>query len=226
VNLGKAIDQLLKIEPQLSDKLIPIRDKYRMRPRSSKTYWKELLSVMNSEPIRQHPKWSALRQVFFPKPKARSSKPLYTFNEIGADDVIIGSIPENFADRLRRYDRKTIRMAKENTEAEMTGDQATLAKLYRQNALRDIELKRLWVLLKDHFQLWDKNLGNASIRRKGPLLVLTYQRPQNQTNQVHPGSVMFQTPFGAVQTNPAVLRQILKLLGLPPLPGMEEDDNE
>lgn len=226
MNLAKAIDRLLHLDPKLGDQLIPIRDKYIMRPKRARVYWKELLDVLNSEPVRKNPRWHEFRQIFVTKGKP--SKIRYTFDEVNPTDSLIGTIPENLADRIRRYDRRIVLMAMKNTEAEMTSNTDEQVRLSRLNELRSVELKRIWIALKDHFKLWDKNIGEVLIRKNGPLLVLVRNNPtpQAQQRQNTPGGVVFQTPFGAVQTTPEILKQILKLLGLPMLPGMEDDANE
>ena len=222
MNLRRTIDQILKIDPQLSKQLSPIKDKYLQRPKRAKVYWEELLTVLNSKPLLDHPHREEMRQLFVAKHQ-KKTHPLYTFQETDQADTIIGIVPENIADRLRHYDRKTILMAKSHTEAEMTEDKNKLVQLNRENALREIELKKIWVILKDYFKFWDKDLGSTTIKKHGPHLVLV-TRKEGGGGGPNQGGIVMQTPFGMAQLNMDDFKKMMKMLGLPPPPGMDDND--
>jgi len=201
-NLGRTIDRIIKIDPALEDKLSPIRNKWRKAPSKAMDYWKELIDFLNSDPLMKHPKRDQIKNIITYKRSA--PKQLYTFDEVTPNDTIIGVVPENIADAIRRHDVKVIRLAKLQVEANMTRNAALMAKISRQDLLMEIETRKIWLAVKDHFNLWDKPT-NFSLKKLKNSLVLTeisQQPPQ--------GMVSFP---GVHRVDPNSFRKFLDMLG-------------
>lgn len=185
-SLGKTIEELIKVEPALESTLSSIKNKWERYPQRKNHYWKELLKVLNSDTIQNHPKRSVMKDILSIKKK--TSKKTYTFEEALPDDFIIGVIPENISDLIRKYDRRTIEIAKLNAEASITRNIDLIAKTLRKEHILSIDSKKLWLSIRDHFDLW-KSLNNFSIKIKNNLLVLI-KTPQAQPPQfIGPGIV-------------------------------------
>ena len=139
---------------------------------------------------------------------------LYSFDTLFPGDKIIGSIPGNFADKIRRQDRQSIEIAKLRVEAEMTRDMNLMSDLIRKNHLLEIETKKIWVKLRDHFKLW-MTPGSYNIRNKNGVLFLVM--PQNKQPQyVKPG---------IIKVDPVLLKNFFRYMGLdfpPDLENLEE----
>jgi hypothetical protein len=201
-NLGRTIDRIIKIDPALEDKLSPIRNKWRKAPSKAMDYWKELIDFLNSDPLMKHPKRDQIKNIITYKRSA--PKQLYTFDEVTPNDTIIGVVPENIADAIRRHDVKVIRLAKLQVEANMTRNASLMAKISRQDLLMEIETRKIWLAVKDHFNLWDKPT-NFSLKKLKNSLVLTeisQQPPQ--------GMVSFP---GVHRVDPNSFRKFLDMLG-------------
>lgn len=208
-SLPKTIDRILKLDPNLESSLVPIKNGVKRNPQKSLQYWKQLLSILNSQEMAGHPKRNEIKGILTFKRKTPGT--IYTFETVAPDDTIIGVIPENMADRIRRYDRLTIKMAKIQTEASMTRNMPVLVDLQRKQCLIEIELKKLWVALKDHFDLWSQNCPYC-IKNRGGVLVLTVKNPGQQQGG---GGNNGGSPVGFIG-DPRMLREIFRRMGLEP----------
>ena len=61
LNLGRTIDRILEIEPNLSPQLISLKGKWEKKPK--KLYWKKLFDVLNTEIVPQHPKRAEIQSI-------------------------------------------------------------------------------------------------------------------------------------------------------------------
>lgn len=218
-NLARTIDRILKVEPDLKSDLMPIRHKFSRWPKHEMSYWKELLGVLNSEPMQKHPKREEIRKIVSSLPVRR--KLPYSFKQVGPQDKIIGALPENISDRLKRHDRRIIDLAKKNVEAEMTADEEALIKIARTNALLDIDQDKIWVTIKDHFNLWKFRGINLHIKLNGEMLVVT----TDSDNGGGGGSTfLMQTPMGTIKMDRESFIQFFKSMGIKPPPGMIPPD--
>ena len=185
-NLGITIDRILKIDPKLHDLLLPIKNKWEKYPSRAMKYWKDLGNTLNS--IRNHPNWLEIRNIVISK--NRPNKKLESFDEASNNEKVIGVIPENLSDIIRKNDRIAIKIAKDRIEASMTKNVETMAILSRKESKSEISMKKIWFNLKDHFKLWDKPCSYG-IRKKGPFLVLvSIPNPVNTLNQTPNGGIM------------------------------------
>jgi len=203
-NLGKTIDQILKVDPSLEGKLTPIKNKWKKFPSRTMNYWKEFLDYLNSPSLLSHPKRSEMKDIISKQVTRKS--PLYSFEDCTPLDKIIGAIPENLADIIRRHDRLSIEIAKLNIEAEITKNADLKAEVARKEALLDINSKKLWFNLRDTFQLWKRPV-NFTIKKNNGLLVLVETMPANIPAFIGPG---------IVKMDETTLRQFLQYLGYNP----------
>lgn len=218
-NLAKTIDRILKIEPELGNQLLPIRKKFSRFPSKERAYWEELLGILNSETMLHHPKREEIRKVVsFVSPRHKLS---YTFKQVGPQDKILGALPEHLSDRLKSHDRRRIEMAKHGVEAEMTGNESAFSKLMRTQAMLEIDQAKIWVAIKDHFDLWKLREANLHIKKNGEVLVVT----MDKTPEDGGGSSTFlmQTPMGTMKMDREALIQFFKSMGMKPPPGMIPD---
>lgn len=199
-NLARTIDRILKVEPTLEPQLSPLKDKFTRFPSRAMNYWKQLIDFLNSKPMLEHPKRDLIKHIIVPK--TPTAKPLSTFEEVGANETIVGLIPEYLADRIRRHDRFSIQIAKRGVVATMTRNQTVVTELVRRQAIMEMELSKIWIMMKDHFDLWDKN-GQFFVKTKEGALVLTFQPPQEKPTP----------PSGFFRLDPDMLKG---LLGFPP----------
>jgi len=227
-SLGKTIDRILKLDPGLESMLIPIRNKLKRYPTRETIYWKELLKILNSGNFLRHPQREKIRNILSPQRKLE--KPVFSFDETGSIDRILGVIPENISDKIRRYDHNCVKMAKNRVEAGMTRNSEMLEKLSRKEALMELDLKKIWIEIKDCFGIWSHS-GHIFIKRKGPLLVLT-ELIQNQfspdgrpPDKQHPPTPNGPGP-GFFQVDPNTLRRFFDFLNLKPPPGIFPDGEE
>jgi hypothetical protein len=212
-NLGRTIDQLIKIEPSLEEKLSHIKNKWKRSPAKTMAYWKELIEYLNSEPlVKNHPRWTEMRDVVVPKKRAQK-KVLSSFDILLPTDTVVGIIPENISDKIRRQDIKAIKFAKMRLEAGMTKDVDLLANVNRRELILEIETKKVWVALKDHFVLWSKPISHIIKRQEDGLFVLVELPPAQPSHFV--GGNM-------VKMDPNTMRNFFKFLGLNP-PESEDD---
>lgn len=212
-NLGKTIDRLIKVDPELESNLLPIKNKWKRYPSKTTAYWQELLDFINSEPIKQHPKRDAFRTII--TSRRTVPKQLYTFEEATKGDKIVGIIPEHLADMIRCHDRKAVSLAKKQVVANMTRNYSLMADISRLETLMEISTRKIWLGLKDHFQLWDKPIPFTIKQFENALYLIE----QPQAKQVV-GSGHMITPNGIVPMDPNTLRNFLRMIGgdLPPSP--------
>jgi hypothetical protein len=212
-NLGKTIDRIIKVDPDLEGKLLSIKNKWKKTPSKTMNYWNELLALLNSNP--EHPKRLEIKNIISPK-KRVERKQLYSFEEILPTDRNLGALPEGLSDIIKRHDRQSINASKLRVEASLTRNEALLAEVCRKEVLLDINSKKIWLAIKDHFNLWNKPAGNYSIKKYNGLLVLIEPAKQGM-----PPS--FVGP-GIVKMDYNTLKQFMQYLGMDPPP--EENPNE
>ena len=204
-SLGKTIDRILKIDPDLASDLGPIKAKWQRFPSKTQGYWKELLLLLNSESLQEHPRRDEIKGIVTETKK--HPRQTYTFTEAAATDRVIGVIPEHISDVVRRYDRAAIKLAKSQVVANMTRDVGLLAELSRNETLLEIGMRKMWLMLKDHFKLWDKPMS-FTIKKGGPVLVLVENPPNPQGMPI-------------MRLDPNTLRQFLGMMGMGLPPDME-----
>lgn len=185
-NLGKAIDQLIQMDPNLEKKLGRIKKKWKRFPSKKDDYWRELVDYLNSKTLSDHPKRDKMKDILNPKKKRKHE--VYSFESLHPSDVILGPLPGDIADIVRKHDRRSIQAAKSRVEANLTRNVELMAQVLRKEMLLDISAKRLWIKIKDHFNLWDKSLSHT-IKSKEGLLVLVEQGITSTPQIVSPGVV-------------------------------------
>jgi len=205
-SLARTIDRIIRVDPAFESHLSPLKVKVKKYPKKNMTYWDELLKFFNSEALKTHPKINEIRNIIVSQKK--QPKPMYTFEEISTTDRVIGFISENIADRIRRYDRQSIRLAKKQVEVNLTHNSALFGYLARQNALNEIKMKRIWFDLKDQFDLWNiTQSSNWNIKiSMGALVLVESTIPEQQ-----------QMPQGMIfpmKMSPESLRNFLRQFGL------------
>lgn len=206
-SLGKTIDRILKVDPELAPDLGPLKAKWQRYPSRTQGYWKELLLLLNSGSLQEHPRRDEIKSIVTETKK--HPRQTYTFTEAAPNDHVIGVIPEHIADVVRRYDRAAIKLAKAQVVANMTRDIGLLAELSRNETLLEIGMRKMWLMLKDHFKLWDKPMS-FTIKKGGPVLVLVENPPNPQQGMIFP-----------MRMDPNTLRQFLGMMGMGLPPDME-----
>jgi hypothetical protein len=211
-NLGKTIDSLIRIDPDFEEKLKPIKNKWRRWPYKTMEYWAELLEILNTNTMVNHPQREEIRDAINTKTKRKHK--LYSFDTILPGDKIIGNIPDNIADKIRRQDHRSIDIAKLRVEADLTRNLDLMADLVRRDFLLEIETKKVWVILRDHFKLW-KRAGSYNIRSKDGVLFLVMPQVNQQAKYVKPG---------VLNVNPELLKRFFRYMGLDLPPDLQEGD--
>jgi hypothetical protein len=202
-NLGKTIEKIIKVDPALEERLTPIKNKWKRYPSKTMNYWKELIDFLNSNPLLEHPKRGEIRNIVAPKKKPIRQH-LNSFEPALPSDRIIGIVPENIADIIRRHDRQTIDISKMHLEANMTRNVGMAAEVSRKETLLDITSKKIWLALKDHYQLWTKpSVFNIKIHNN-VLVVVEQTQPSIPPAFVGPG---------LVKMDPTTMKQFLQFLG-------------
>ena len=201
-NLGRTIDRLIKVDPRFEEVLSQLKMKWKKYPAKEMNYWEEMFEYLNSLNIQNHPKVSEIKNIVVPK--QRIHKRIYSFEDVTPQDIILGAIPENIADQIKRHDRQAITLAKMRTEASMTRDPELISTATRKEALQEVSMKRIWIALKDHFRIWAKQ-SNFTIKKKGTLLVLTEMNPQVPPQFIGPGIVKMDSD---------TLKKFMKFLGM------------
>ena len=212
-NLGKTIEQLIKVDPNLEKELMSIKNKWKRYPNKTNDYWKELLDFLNSDILMNHPKRMEMKDII--NSKRKETCLVYSFEEVALNDKIIGTIPENVADNIRRQDRQSIKVAKLHVEASMTRNLELMAESSRKGQILDIKTKKMWVSLRDHFHLWTKP-GNYNIKTKKGLLFLVEQVPHSPPQFVGPG---------VMKIDPELLKKFFRFMGINPPPDLLDGDN-
>lgn len=215
-SLGRTIDKLIKVDPNLQEKLLPIKSKWLRYPAKSMNYWQELIDFLNSDSVKTHPKINEIKQIIVSK--RVPPQPMYTFEDAIAGDHIIGVIPENVSDMIRRHDRKVVALSKKQIECNMTHNTDLATKLAREELLMEISMKKIWLVLKDSFQLWNKAL-NYTIKKHNGALVLVEQMPMQQI----PNGQMILPNGNVMRINPAALKDFLKNIGMGIDPGFPDN---
>lgn len=214
-NLGKTIDRLIKIDQNFKGKLIPIKNKWKRCPSKTMDYWKELLDFLNSGFLISHPKQIEIKNIIVSKKQI--SQQIYSFEKVTPTDKIIGIIPENIADLIRKQDRQSVRIAKLHVEANMTRNKKLMAEVSRKELILEINIKKLWVRLRDHFQLWGEIL-NCIIRVKDGALFLV--------GIVSPPTISPNGPNGPgiIKMGPDMLKNFFRFMGLDLPPDLSNEE--
>jgi len=214
-SLGYTIDRIVKAAPHLEEDLLRIRRKWKKYPKREMLYWKEMLNLLNSSELKNHPNWTKIRSIIIPNRKKTKEK--NTFRPISPNDKEIGVLPGNLADKARRYDRAIIALEKKRFEAHLTNDTEAIAQIYRRHAIQEIRIKNIWVEVKDHFNLWNMNPNqNLIIKKKGLLLVVVLDQPKSSPPPQQPQ----QPTEGMIGLDVEVLRKFLRSLGMDLPPGL------
>lgn len=211
-NLNKTIDAILRVSPELKPQLEKLKSRCIRWPHKVKDYWDELMRVLNDEISFGDPARDKISRIL--NPPREPSNELQTFEDLQTTDKLVGVIPENMADKIRRHDRKVISMAKKQVEFNMTRNADRFAELAHQNSLMEINQKKIWHELRDYFDLWDTPVQYV-IRRRGPILVVAAQESQNIPMAGRKGQM--------IQMDAQEMRRIFKMLGIPPPPGLEDE---
>jgi hypothetical protein len=109
-------------------------------------------------------------------------------------------------------------IAKAGLEARLTHNNEMMTTLTRRAEIVDIQQKKLWSELKDHFKLWATE-GPISFlirQRKDGCLVLTAVRSVQQYPQAQRGQ---ETDSFLMRLDPEVLKRFFKFLNIQPPPG-------
>lgn len=218
-NLAKTIDRILKIEPALEGQLSPIKLKWEKTHRTS--YWGKLLSVLNSEINAQHPQRAVIQNVLLMKKKV--PKKLNTFESPSPMETVLGVIPENLEGQLRRYDLLQIRYAKATLEAKMTHNRAQMADIARKIEKLEIDQKRVWLEIKDTFNIWDVEIPTSYfIRSQNHVLVLTEIKlgGRGPVNPNDPSEGFF------IKMDGDTLKKFFRYMGTPLPPGLIPPESE
>jgi len=224
-NLDKTIDRILKVDPTLEEKLVPIKNKLKKFPGRRLSYWKELLALLNSDPsIVNNPKRTEISKIFNVK-KRTSHQQLNSFKMVTPADRVIGVIPENFSDEIKRHDREYIAIAKLNVEAVLTDSTELKAEVLRRGTLLEIHNKKIWLKLRDYFKLWDKPANNCTIKKQeNGLLAMVDTQPPVYSGMGILGRSQLpdnQGPPNTFKVDPNSLRQFFQALGFEPPPDEE-----
>ena len=207
-NLGKTIDSLIRIDPDFEEKLKPIKNKWKRWPNKTREYWAELLEFLNTDPLLKHPHRDEIRNTLNIRRKRK--RVLYSFDTLFPSDKIIGNIPDDIADKIRRQDRQSIEIAKTHVEADLTRDMNLMSDLIRREHILEIETKKMWVKLRDHFKLW-MTPGSYNIRCKNGVLFLVMPQ-EKQPQYVKPG---------VIKVDPVMLKKFFRYMGLDLPPDLE-----
>lgn len=218
-DLSKVIDKLIQIKPDLKDELEPIKKKYSRQKKTILNYWNKLFVILNNHSFDKNTKNKIMKTVL-PKRSVRRNE--NTFDSPHANEKIVGPIPENIADNIRRQDKLLVRLQKLSLEAQMTNNRNLLMDLEKKQARLEIKQKKVWLDLREYFNLWKRNTQYFSIRKKGPILVLTKQ--QKRPNQRQMGIKAPQS--GVIQVSPEMLKEFFRMMNLEPPPGMFPEDEE
>ena len=206
-SLGRTIDRILKVAPDLEPKLTPLKSKWKKFPDRSMTYWKELASTLTTDLAEADQE--KVREILITKPRTGSR---YTFDEVGSHDKVLGAFPEHLADRVKYHDLRSVRMAMLQTKASLTKDRDLFIKLTKGAAQTEIAMKKIWLDIKNHFNLWDKDI-KVAIKKQGSLLVLVDDRPSQPPIPAGDNGFM-------IKVDPDTLKGFFRMLGLEPPPGL------
>lgn len=203
-NFGKTIDQLILVDKDFEKVLKPLKNKWKRYPKRTENYWTELLNFLNSDNLMTHPKRERMSKIL--NNTVTRKRLNYSFETISMNDKIIGTIIGHLADKTRRLDLRSIAIAKERVEANMTYNRAMQIKTLRKEQILDIETKELWVNLRDRFNLWAKP-GNYNIKISSENNII-YLVEQLVTPQF--------MNSGVIKMTPELLKKFLDYMGLEP----------
>ncbi len=205
-NLGKTIDRLISIDQGLEKSLKPIKNKWKRWPKRTMNYWAELLEVLNSDDLMEHPDRDKMSQVLNDAKKRK--RPNYSFEVISMHDRIVGPLTGLLADKIRRLDLRSIKIGRDRAEANMTHNLKMQIDVARREQLLEIETKKIWVALRDEFKLWTKpGYYNIKVSTENNILYMVEQLPQPQL--VGPG---------VIKMNPDMLKKFFDFMGMDPPP--------
>jgi hypothetical protein len=221
-NLAKTIDKILNIYPNLEDQLLPIKLLWVKNHRN--LYWEKLLNVLNSKIDINDSRRLQIQNVL--NPKKRIPKILNTFEPPTPLETIIGVIPENIGSQLRKYDRLQVSYAKITIEAKMTHNRAMLIDVMKKTEKLEIAQKKLWMEVKDHFNLWDvDNPSSFFIRSQGPVLVLTTIKLGGQGRG--PGGIPHDPSEGFfIKMDGDTLKKFFRYINTPLPPGISPESEQ
>jgi hypothetical protein len=219
MDLSKTIDRIIEIEPNLSPRLISIKERWEKKP--NKLHWKKFLDILNVEIPPQHAKRTEIQKVLIPKKRNVVKK--YSFESPTPVETEVGVIPEHMEGRLRRLDLTQIEFAKKSVEARMTHDSNLMLQIIRKMELLEIEQRKIWIDLKDHFSLWGLDGPiNYMVRMKNNTLILTCIRQQAQGPQQPPVVSSESGENFIIKMDSEMLKKFFKFFNLPFPPGMTE----
>jgi hypothetical protein len=219
-DLAKLIEKLIHIDPSLENDLEPIRKKYLKQSKIVMDCWNKLISILNEQSYDKNTR-SKMMKLIVPRPSVQKKS---GFEPPHPNERILGTIPQNIADTIRKQDRAILSIQKSNLEAQITNNHSLFVEIGKKQARLDIQQKKVWLDLKNHFNLWDNNSQYFSIREKGPMLVLTEPK---RVMSAPPKNMMMPQPgqnTGIIQIDPEVLRQIFRMMNIQPPPGMFPDE--
>lgn len=207
-NLSRTIDRLIEVEPSLEKKLVPLKKKFNRWPSKKQDYWNELLNIMNNDKnILTHPKREKMKNIIVSK-KVHKKKN-YTFNLLTDLDNVVGMIPENYADIIKRLDLKSIKIAKDKVEADLTNNFDLHVSLKKQETNLEIETQKVWMKIKDHFDIW-ASPGQYNIKIKNGALYLV----ESALNTIN-GNI--------IKMDPKILKEFFKFINIDPPPGLQDE---
>lgn len=220
-NLGRTVDRILKVEPDLEPRLIPIKNRWEKGSGKATYYWKQLISVLNNEIDEGHPNRDVIQDILSSK-KTPEKKQRYTFRSPEPTETVLGVIPEDLECQLKKNDRAQIELSKRALEAQLTHDMSLALEVARSMEYLDIRQKKIWAELKDRFNLW-KSDGPATffVRENSGLLVMTALKnsnpgsPSNRPNQGEPMPDTF-----ILRMDSEMLKRFFQYFNITPPPGL------
>ena len=213
-NLGHTIDRLKTVLPKHRPVLQSIKTKWKKYPKREELYWGELLKVLNEDEIRNSGGWEKVKRIINPPVNTRKIK--YSIPPMHSSDKVLGVLPEDLSDKIKRYDRSLIALEKKKVEAAITRDSEDLTKIRRSAYIHEIRIKKLWIDIKDKLNLWHIDNGtNISLRDKDGLLVVIHESRQN----IHPFQGMGRPGSGKmISMDEDSLRNLFNSMGIDPPP--------
>lgn len=205
-NLGKTIDQLILIDKNLEKALKSIKNKWKRYPKRTENYWTELLKLLNSDNLMLHPKRDRMSKVINNVKKRK--RPNYSFEVLSKNDRVVGLVTGHLADKVKRLDLRSVQIAKERLEANMTHNLAMQIETVRKDQILEVETKKVWIVLRDHFKLWAlPGNYNLKISTENNLVYLVEQSVQPQM-----------TGPGMIKMDPRMIKKFFEFMGMEPPP--------
>jgi len=219
-NLGKTIDKILAVDPCLGPHLTPIKNKWEKYPKKEFLYWKQIISILNTNLIPGHPNRDAIKEIL--NPPRKKIPAVHSFEVPTKMEQVLGVIPEGIECRIRKYDRKNIELAKKEIEAKLTHNISMFIAVSRDIEILDNLQKKVWIDLKDHFKIWGiEGAYTFLIRKKDNVLVLTsIEAPHFMPFPEHgPGPGQGSPESHIMRLDPETLRKLFRYLNINPPPG-------